>query len=177
MPVFNIPLTILVPVLLFALACFLLAPDSLTESSTTPATTPAPATHEADDTNKTAKDDTEQPPDKAALPASLSGTEHGVVLSAQQQQLVVHSSLRDLFDYYLSTLGERDNIWIDTRYAALASQLSGQLPAQAETYLAAISQLLGAAGITASSGRRCINPTSACTSLLLTAVMGSLYGL
>ena len=133
MPVFNIPLTILVPVLLFALACFLLAPDSLTESSTTPATTPAPATYEADNTNKTAKDDAEQPPDKAALPASLSGTEHGVTLSAQQQQLVVHSSLRDLFDYYLSTLGERDNLWIDTQVrAALASQLSGQPLAQAE---------------------------------------------
>ena len=133
MPVFNIPLTILVPVLLFALACFLLAPDSLTESSTTPATTPAPATYEADDTNKTAKDDTEQPPDKAALPASLSGTEHGVVLSAQQQQLVVHSSLRDLFDYYLSTLGERDNLWIDNQVrAALARQLSGQPLAQTE---------------------------------------------
>jgi len=133
MPVFNIPLTILVPVLLFALACFLLAPDSLTESSTTPATTPAPATYEADNTNKTAKDDAEQPPDKDALPASLSGTEHGVTLSAQQQQLVVHSSLRDLFDYYLSTLGERDNIWIDTQVrAALARQLSGQPLAQAE---------------------------------------------
>lgn len=129
MPVFNIPLTILVPVLLFALACFLLAPDSLTESYTTP----APATHEADNTNKTAKDDAEQPPDKDALPASLSGTEHGVTLSAQQQQLVVHSSLRDLFDYYLSTLGERDNIWIDTQVrAALARQLSGQPLAQAE---------------------------------------------
>jgi len=133
MPVFNIPLTILVPVLLFALACFLLAPDSLTESSTTPATTPAPATYEADNTNKTAKDDAEQPPDKDALPASLSGTEHGVTLSAQQQQLVVHSSLRDLFDYYLSTLGERDNLWIDTQVrAALARQLSGQPLAQAE---------------------------------------------
>ncbi|PHS65449.1 MAG: hypothetical protein COB09_06740 [Thalassobium sp.] len=133
MPVFNIPLTILVPVLLFALACFLLAPDSLTESSTTPAATPAPATHEADDTKKTAKDNAEQPPDKAALPASLSGTEHGVTLSAQQQQLVVHSSLRDLFDYYLSTLGERDNLWIDTQVrAALARQLSGQPLAQAE---------------------------------------------
>ena len=129
MPVFNIPLTILVPVLLFALACFLLAPDSLTESYTTP----APATYEADDTKKTAKDNAEQPPDKAALPASLSGTEHGVILSAQQQQLVVHSSLRDLFDYYLSTLGERDNLWIDTQVrAALAKQLSGQPLAQAE---------------------------------------------
>lgn len=129
MPVFNIPLTILVPVLLFALACFLLAPDSLTESNTTP----APATYETDDTKKTAKDNAEQPPDKAALPASLSGTEHGVILSAQQQQLVVHSSLRDLFDYYLSTLGERDNLWIDTQVrAALASQLSGQPLAQAE---------------------------------------------
>lgn len=133
MPVFNIPLTILVPVLLFALACFLIAPDSLTESSTTPATTPAPATYEADDTKKAAKDGTEQPPDKAALPASLSGTEHGVTLSAQQQQLVVHSSLRDLFDYYLSTLGERDNLWIDIQVrAALARQLSGQPLAQAE---------------------------------------------
>jgi lipase chaperone LimK len=56
-----------------------------------------------------------------------------VALSAQQQQLVVHSSLRDLFDYYLSTLGERDNIWIDTQVrAALARQLSGQPLAQAE---------------------------------------------
>ncbi|MCT7358950.1 lipase secretion chaperone [Thalassolituus pacificus] len=56
-----------------------------------------------------------------------------MTLSAQQQQLVVHSSLRDLFDYYLSTLGERDNIWIDTQVrAALARQLSGQPLAQAE---------------------------------------------
>lgn len=138
MPVFNIPLTILVPVLLFALACFLLAPDSLTESSTTPATTPAtsPATTPAPSASGTedpAKDGTEQQPDKTALPASLSGTEHGVTLSAQQQQLVVHSSLRDLFDYYLSTLGERDNLWIDTQVrAALARQLSGQPLAQAE---------------------------------------------
>lgn len=134
MPVFNIPLTILVPVLLFALACFLLAPDSLTESSTTPATSPAttPAPS-ASGTEDPAKDSAEQQPDKAALPASLSGTEHGVTLSAQQQQLVVHSSLRDLFDYYLSTLGERDNLWIDTQVrAALARQLSGQPLAQAE---------------------------------------------
>jgi lipase chaperone LimK len=134
MPVFNIPLTILVPVLLFALACFLLAPDSLTESSTTPATSPAttPAPS-ASGTEDPAKYRAEQQPDKAALPASLSGTEHGVTLSAQQQQLVVHSSLRDLFDYYLSTLGERDNLWIDTQVrAALARQLSGQPLAQAE---------------------------------------------
>lgn len=134
MPVFNIPLTILVPVLLFALACFLLAPDSLTESSTTPATSPAttPAPS-ASGTEDPAKDSAEQQPDKAALPASLSGTEHGVTLSAQQQQLVVHSSLRDLFDYYLSTLGERDDLWIDTQVrAALARQLSGQPLAQAE---------------------------------------------
>lgn len=134
MPVFNIPLTILVPVLLFALACFLLAPDSLTESSTTPATSPAttPAPS-ASGTEDPAKDRAEQQPDKAALPASLSGTEHGVTLSAQQQQLVVHSSLRDLFDYYLSTLGERDNLWIDTQVrAALARQLSGQPLVQAE---------------------------------------------
>ncbi|UXD89035.1 lipase secretion chaperone [Thalassolituus hydrocarboniclasticus] len=46
---------------------------------------------------------------------------------------MVHSSLRDLFDYYLSTLGERDNLWIDTQVrAALARQLSGQPLAQAE---------------------------------------------
>ncbi len=136
MPVFNIPLTLLVPVLLLALASFLLQPDSLTESSTTPAISPAttPATTpSASGTEDPAKDDAEQQPEKAELPASLSGTEHGVTLSAQQQQLLVHSSLRDLFDYYLSTLGERDDLWIATQVrAALARQLSGQPLAQAE---------------------------------------------
>lgn len=40
------------------------------------------------------------------LPASLSGTEHGVRLFSVAGELVLSSGLRDVFDYYLSALGE-----------------------------------------------------------------------
>lgn len=41
-----------------------------------------------------------------ALPASLAGTSHGVKLLTRHDELLVTASLRDLFDYYLSSLGE-----------------------------------------------------------------------
>lgn len=64
------------------------------------------------------------------LPSSLKGTSHGVVLTIHQDGLVITSSLKDLFDYYLSASGEESFSQIDSR---IKEDLSSQLTALALT--------------------------------------------
>jgi len=69
------------------------------------------------------------------LPASLAGTSHGVQLLSRDEQLVVTASLRDLFDYYLSTLGEASVAQIQQ---LIETELQQQLQGQALTDAAEI---------------------------------------
>lgn len=63
---------------------------------------------------------------KETLPSSLQGTSHGVTLTVHQDNLVVTSSLKDLFDYYLSASGEETVEQISQRVKLnLSSQLTG----------------------------------------------------
>lgn len=63
---------------------------------------------------------------KISLPASLKGTHHGVALTTHQDSLVITASLKDLFDYYLSTSGEESIEQISRRVTLdLSSQLKG----------------------------------------------------
>ena len=60
------------------------------------------------------------------LPRSLQGTHHGVTLKSHNHQFIVTASLKDLFDYYLSTAGEDSFEDIENRILAdLARQLNG----------------------------------------------------
>jgi lipase chaperone LimK len=64
-------------------------------------------------------------PPKETLPSSLKGTSHGVTLTVHQDNLVITSSLKDLFDYYLSASGEETIAQISQRVALnLSSQLT-----------------------------------------------------
>jgi lipase chaperone LimK len=63
---------------------------------------------------------------KIPLPSSLQGTSHGVILTVHQNNLVITSSLKDLFDYYLSASGEDSYEQISQRVELdLSSQLTG----------------------------------------------------
>lgn len=63
--------------------------------------------------------------ERRPLVSSLSGTDHGVLLRSQNDQLVVTAGLKDLFDYYLSASGEESFDQIKQRIQAeLARQLS-----------------------------------------------------
>ena len=75
------------------------------------------------------------------LAASLKGTHHGVRLQSRNQQLIVTASLKDLFDYYLSTAGEESTEDIDQQVQTeLAKQLQAEALSQAmsiwQNYLA-----------------------------------------
>lgn len=62
---------------------------------------------------------------KDTLPSSLKGTSHGVSLTVHQDNLVITSSLKDLFDYYLSASGEETIEQISQRVEHnLSSQLT-----------------------------------------------------
>lgn len=66
------------------------------------------------------------------LPSSLQGTSHGVALAVHQDNLVITSSLKDLFDYYLSSSGEETFEQISRRVELdLSSQLTGLALTQA----------------------------------------------
>jgi lipase chaperone LimK len=65
---------------------------------------------------------------KASFPPSLKGTSHGVTLTVNQDDLVITASLKDLFDYYLSTSGEENFEQINRR---IIFDLSSQLTALA----------------------------------------------
>lgn len=63
------------------------------------------------------------------MPASLEGTDvpDGLLVDGNGN-LIISTSLRDVFDYFLSTLGEED---IDTIVARLRAYIAHQLPASA----------------------------------------------
>lgn len=62
---------------------------------------------------------------KDTLPSSLQGTSHGVTLTVHQDNLVITSRLKDLFDYYLSAAGEETIAQISRRVELdLSSQLT-----------------------------------------------------
>lgn len=67
-------------------------------------------------------------PQYQVMPSSLAGTSHGVRLLSRADQLVVTASLRDLFDYYLSTLGE---VPLEQVQQLIQAELRRQLQGQA----------------------------------------------
>ena len=65
----------------------------------------------------------------SALPESLKGTEHGVILKTNDKgELIIDRRLRDLFEYYLSAMGEES---LDVILKRIQAEFYAQLPASA----------------------------------------------